>query len=226
MNGKQTGDHNVDIVICIDGTASMAPIMDKVKENVSDFCYNFIDALESREKSVEKVRAKVIVFRNYGFDDEPMTVSDFYTLPEQREEFNSFVNGIEAKGGDGGPTNALEAIALALKSDWTTNGNKRRHVIMVYTDKAAIPLGDSAGLTGYPEGMPADLSALYGWWEGLTAVGTYSAKAGRMFAFAPKVYPWTDLEVWNRYWPAFSVAGTDLSDLDKEFIFGFPYSEY
>lgn len=43
----------------------------------------------------------------------------------------SFVNSIEAKSGGDDPEHALEAIALVLKSDWTTGESKRRHCILV-----------------------------------------------------------------------------------------------
>ncbi|MBQ7563289.1 MAG: hypothetical protein IJT16_04790, partial [Lachnospiraceae bacterium] len=108
------------------------------------------------------------------------------------------------------------AIALALKSDWTTGGSKRRHAILVFSDAPALPLGDRKNCAGYPDGMPADIAELGSWWEGTTQTlsGSYQAKAGRLVAFVPNAEPWTEMQAWNRYWPAFSPAGTGLAEVD------------
>ena len=194
----------------------MAPIIDEVKSNAISFYQRFVDSMEENDKDVAQLRIKVIVFRDYGCDDEPMVESSFYTLPEQNEEFRSFVNAIEAKGGGDGPENALEAIALALKSKWTTSGSKRRHAILVFSDAPALALGERAGCPNYPTGLPKTIAQLGAWWEGTdqSLGSTYQPKAGRLVAFVPNAEPWTELQAWNRYWPAFSLAGTGLPDVD------------
>lgn len=210
------GDYYVDIVMCIDATGSMKPIIEEVKGNALSFYQKFVEAMDENDKGVSQLRIKVIVFRDYGCDPEPMVESTFYTLPEQNEEFKSFVNSIEPSGGGDVPENALEAIALALKSDWTTGGSKRRHAILVFSDAPAIPLGERSGSSNYPSGMPADLAQLGSWWEGTdqTLSSTYQPKAGRLIAFVPDASPWNELSAWNRYWPSYSKAGTGLSDVD------------
>lgn len=213
---NQMGEYYVDIVMCIDATGSMAPIIEEVKGNAISFYQKFIDAMEENDKEVAQLRIKVISFRDYGCDEEPMVVSDFFTLPDQNDEFKAFVSGIEAKGGGDGPENALEAIALALKSDWTTGGSRRRHAVLVFSDAPALALGERAGSPAYPSDMPADIAQLGSWWEGTdqTLTSTYQQKAGRLVAFVPNAEPWTELQAWNRYWPAFSPAGTGLPDVD------------
>ena len=213
---QQMGNYYVDIVMCIDGTGSMSPIIEEVKGNAISFHHKFIDAMEEADKDVAQLRIKVIVFRDYGTDDEPMVESEFFMLPEQNDEFTSFVNSIEAKGGGDEPENALEAISLALKSDWTTEGAKQRHFILVFSDAPALKLGERADCPGYPSGMPKNMAQLSAWWEGTdqTLSSTYRPKAGRLVAFVPNAEPWTDMQSWNRYWPAFSPAGTGLEDVD------------
>lgn len=165
MAGQGVGAYNVDIVMCIDATGSMFPIIDKVKENALSFYQRFVDAMEESDKTVEQLRIKVIAFRDYGCDDKPMEESEFFTLPKQNEEFRACVSGITACGGGDAPENALEAIALALKSKWTTVGTKRRHVILVFSDAAALPLGARASSDNYPSDLPKDLPQLGAWWE-------------------------------------------------------------
>ena len=210
------GTYNVDIVMCIDATGSMAPIIDEVKANALSFYQKFIDSMEENNKEVAQLRIKVIAFRDYGCDDEPMVESEFFTLPDQNDAFNAFVSGIQPMGGGDIAENALEAIALALKSDWTTGGSRRRHAILMFTDAPALPLQERASSPSYPAGMPADIAQLGAWWEQTdqTLGGTYQAKAGRFVAFVPNAEPWTELTTWNRYWPAFSAAGTGLEAVD------------
>ena len=216
MAGQGLGDYNVDIVMCIDATGSMSPILGQVKENALSFYGKFVDAMEENEKTVEVLRIKVIVFRDYGCDAEPMVESQFFTLPDDNDGFQAFVSGIQAKGGGDGPESALEALALALKSEWTTGGSKRRHAILMFSDAPALPLDARAGAAGYPAGMPRDLAELGAWWEGTdqSLESTYQVNAGRLVAFVPNAAPWTEMQAWNRYWPAFSSAGTGLSEVD------------
>ncbi|MCR4655262.1 MAG: VWA domain-containing protein [Lachnospiraceae bacterium] len=216
MAGQGMGEYCVDIVMCIDATGSMAPIIEEVKSNALSFYQRFIEAMEENDKEVEQLRIKVIAFRDYIADSEPMSESGFFVLPDQTESFESFVSSIEASGGGDTAENALEAIALALKSDWTTGGSKRRHAILVFSDAPALPLGERKDCAGYPDGMPADIAELGSWWEGTsqTLSSNYQAKAGRLVAFVPNAEPWTEMQAWNRYWPAFSPAGTGLADVD------------
>ena len=209
-------DYNVDIVMCIDGTGSMAPIIEEVKANALSFYQKFVDAMEEADKSVDALRIKVITFRDYGVDSQPMEESEFFVLPDQNEAFRAHVAGITATGGGDGPENALEAVALALKSDWATSGTKRRHVILVFSDAPALPLGARASSASYPSGMPADLAELGAWWEGTdqSLTSNYQPKAGRLVAFVPNAEPWSDLQAWNRYWPAFSRAGQGLDEVN------------
>jgi hypothetical protein len=154
-----------------------------------------------------------------------MVESPFFELPAQEGDLQSFVNGITVSGGGDGPESALEAISLAMKSDWTTEGKKRRHIIMVFTDNEALPLGERAEFPNYPAGMPKDLKNLASWWEKTDQyfTGTYEVSAGRLVIFAPKVYPWRDEEIgsWNRVVLNECEAGKGLEDTSFEEVISF-----
>lgn len=214
--GQGVGEYCVDIVMCIDATGSMAPIINEVKDNAMSFYQKFIDSMEEHDKEVSELRIKVIVFRDYICDSEPMVESEFFSLPAQNSAFKNFVSNIEACGGGDGPENALEAIALALKSKWTTSGSRRRHVVLVFSDAPALALGERADCLNYPTNLPKSIAQLGSWWEGTDqSLGSmYQPKAGRLVAFVPNAEPWNKLHSWNRYWPRFSRAGTGLSDVD------------
>ena len=214
--GQGMGEYCVDIVMCIDATGSMTPIIEEVKANALTLYKTFVDGMEEEDKSVEQLRIKIIVFRDYICDSEPMLESEFFVLPEQNSAFRNFVNGIEACGGGDGPENALEAIALALKSDWTRATGKKRHAIVMFTDAPALAFGERAGCPGYPEGMPESLAQLGAWWEGTDQSVVVDQKAKRLFIFAPNAEPWTELQAWNQTWPTYSPAGTGLNEVQMQ----------
>lgn len=216
--GQGLSDYCVDIVMCIDATGSMAPIIDEVKKNAKSLYGQFVDGMEIQGKSVGKLRTKIIAFRDYICDSQPMVESDFFELPGQAHLLESFLDGIEACGGGDDPECAFEAISLALKSDWTTDGAKRRHVVVVFTDAPALPLRERAGCPGYPADMPRDFAELSAIWEGSYQLdGPYASKWGRLIAFVPHDESWKKLESWNRFTSAYT-SGKGCSDIDMQNI--------
>ena len=212
------GIYNVDIVMCIDGTGSMTSIIEEVKNNALELYPKFEEAMAVAGKDIASTRVKFVVFGDYASDTEPMRESPFFVLPEQDAELRDFAASITATGGGDIPENAFEAIATAMKSDWVTEGQKRRHVIAVFTDAPALPLGERAGCANYPTDLPKDLAELSAWWEGTSQeVGSYSKNAGRLIAFVPNDETWTQLESWNRFTPAYT-AGKGCSDVDMQTI--------
>ena len=168
--------------------------------------------MESHSKSVQQLRIKVIAFRDFGVDSEPLVESKFFVLNEdgEAEAFHDFVNAIEASGGGDLPENSLEALAVAMKSEWVTTGSIRRHVIMMFTDAAALPLGEKAGCPGYPEGMPADIAELHDWWEGQEM----EKRAKRLLVFAPDMEPWSNMVDWTNTFHTASQAGAGCTEAD------------
>ena len=212
MPANQGLDYNVDIVMCIDATGSMHAIINDVKANALSFYRKFVEEMEAKDKSVQQLRIKVVVFRDYGCDSEPMVESKFFTLDDESTEFHDFVSRIEASGGGDGPENALEALAIAMKSDWVRTGTKRRHVIIMWTDAPALALGARASSPSYPSDMPADLAELHEWWEGQEM----DSKAKRLILFAPDTDPWSDMIDWQNIFHQASQAGRGCSDTDIE----------
>lgn len=214
-------DYNIDIVICIDATGSMDPILDEVKRTALAFNQMFRDAMLSSGKTVEQLRVKVIAFRDYIIDSEPMRSSDFFVLPDEERKFKDFLDSIEASGGGDEPENALEAIATALKSDWVTTGGKRRHVILLFTDASALPLNARSTCKDYPGDLPKSLEDLGAWWEGASQYyySNYEAKSGRMVVFCPRKEPWLQMGIWNRYWATYSDK-YGLDGIEMESVIG------
>ena len=224
MNQYQGAGYNADIIMCIDSTGSMTPCLDNVKKQALSFYTDFLNAMEESGRKVDKLRIKVIDFRDYGDTKAPaMTESRYFNFSAEEDEstaFSEHINSIQPLYGGDLPENALEAISLALKSDWVQDGTKRRHVIVLFTDAPALPLAARAGCPGYPDGMPKDLAQLSEWWEGegQEFSGNYETASGRLIIFAPDAEPWTEFQTWSRTWYTPTAPGAGMSDIDMTMV--------
>lgn len=188
---------NIDIVCCIDLTSNMKSIIDKVKETVLTLHKDFQKALEDRFlSSINQLRIKVIGFRNFYCDgDQALEQSSFFRLPDETELFESYVNNLEAKGGGGLFANSLEALALAIKSDWHISKNRNKQVIILFTNSIAHPLEKAAenAKKNYPKGMPSSYPELVDWWYGAKHYINQYTKF--LFVCAPEgSKPWESIE--------------------------------
>ena len=210
--------YTVDIVLCIDVTGSMSPIIDKVKSNALRFYEDLLATMSQKDKTIDTLRLRVIAFRDYYYDeDASMLESPFFTLPTEKEAFQKFVNDLKAEGGGEEPESGLEAIALAIKSKWNTTGDKKRQIIVVWTDASAHPLERSATdkMQHYPTGLPANFDDLSDLWD-----GQYMIRAAkRLILYAPDGYAWTDMaNHWENTIQYPSKAGDGLGELDYQTI--------
>ncbi len=217
--GQQGGfgmDYTVDMVFCIDATGSMESttgdqkrIINVVKENALNFYGDFTRMMDEKSKHVRQLRIRVVAFRDYVADGEnAMLVTDFFLLPQQTAEFEACLNSITAQGGGDIPEDGLEALAYAIRSDWTTEGARKRQVIVVWTDAGTHPLGYGASSPFYPGGMPADMAELSDWWD------TYMhLNYKRLLIFAPDEPGWSYIsQNWDNVIHFPSVAGNGLAE--------------
>lgn len=200
-------DVYADIVYCLDLTYSMKPIINKVKETALTLHQDLQRVMsQNYQREIKQLRIKVVGFRDFYCDGEyALETSRFFYLPDEAEEFKAFVDGLEAKGGGDIPENSLEALALAMQSDWCTtidSSIRKRHIIVMFTDASAHPLEKAEGYTGsnYPADMPKSYSELIDWWCGqgsLASSGkavTMDQVAKRFALYAPEgSEPWTNL---------------------------------
>ncbi|MFD5698589.1 vWA domain-containing protein [Streptomyces lasiicapitis] len=213
----------VDIVLCIDATASMFPVLDHVKASSLQFHDKLNDVMAKKGKAISQLRLKVIAFRDFG--DDPASAIEqtgFLHLPSQATDFERFVRGIDATGGGDIPESGLEALALAVNSPWEKGLDRRRHVVVMFTDAPAHPLG-SVGVSdqAYPASIPRSIDDLFEQWgyaRSQTAVMEQSAK--RLVLFAPDEAPWSDpiAEEWDLTLHFASKAGEGLEEFEMDEI--------
>lgn len=210
---------NVDVVFCIDGTGSMAPCIEKVKMNARKLHLQFVSKMTDMGSTIESMRVKVIVFRDYHDDGKnAMVESPFFELPDDNADFESFLSGIHANGGGDEPENGLEALYYAMKSDFTT-GAKDRQVIVLFTDSDALELREREGEENYPEDM-VDEDGLTRTWACMVQDPDFKLREElkRLVVFAPAKTKYKELNAkLNRYYfePVEMSEGLDEMDFEQ-----------
>lgn len=216
----QAIQYNVDIVLCIDSTGSMGGIIEKAKTAALNFHEDLLAAMKEKDKNIDNLRIRVISYRDYFVDgDKSMVQSPFYKLPEETEGFSNFVKSCSPEGGGDEPESGMEALALAFKSDWSTGGDKRRQIIIIWTDASCHPLekGVKDRPSHYPEDIPKSFDELTDFWE--DGQGALSMGAKRLILYTPDAYPWTDISThWSNTVHYPSKAGEGLEEIDYKEI--------
>jgi hypothetical protein len=209
----------VDIVLVIDVTGSMGPVLEAVKQHALRFDTELAAKLDEKSKRVDQLRVRVIAFRDFGSDSDALDASDFFVLPDDRSAYAAFVNRLTPGGGGDAPESGLDAFAYALDSPWVTGLDKRRHVVVVFTDAPSHPLAHAAGHPQYPRGIASTMDELYDRWEGDGQSGGMESNAKRLLLFTPDGDPWTGLGTEMEYaihYP--SQAGRGIVDHDYDSI--------
>ena len=220
MSSNFSLSYHVDIVMCIDATGSMGGLIHKVKENASHLHSDLFQLMKKKGKNIDELRTRIIVFRDYDADgvENAMLATDFYRLPEENAEFQAALDCIEAKGGGDDPEDGLEALAYAMKSDWAKEGQKKRQIIVVWSDEGTHPLGvgPKVAMEGYPSKMPRDFDQLTQMWDD-DEIMNYSAK--RLLLFAPESSGWNEISsTWDQVIHFPSEAGNGLDEINYEAI--------
>ena len=210
--------YNVDMVFCIDCTGSMGKLLDTVKENALNFYSDVVNSLENgkKKKKINSLRIRIVAFRDYLADhNKAMLVTDFFHLPEQNEEFEKCVRGLQPSGGGDEPEDGLEALAYAIKSKWNTEGVRNRQIIVVWTDASTHELGFGKADPNYPNGMAKDFDTLTEWWGDAQNSGFMNQSAKRLLLFAPDAKYWSTIsDNWDNVLHFPSEAGNGLKGLE------------
>src|SRR5882672_3814784 len=112
--------YSVDLVLCIDATGSMGHIINRVKESALRFHDDLNLKMQEKSKTIDSLRLKVIAYRDYYVDgDKSLMESRFFALPEEKGAFGEFIRSVGAEGGGDEPETGLEALAFAMRSDWS-----------------------------------------------------------------------------------------------------------
>lgn len=201
--------YNVDIVFVVDATGSMDCLIATIKKMIPNFYKEAVKALEEKNKHVDVLRVKVIFFRDFlEYEKDrcaPLMETDFYILSDkyndQSDMLSRSIDSIKARGGGDIPEDGLEALALAIQSDWCQpiSNHKRRHIIVLFTDAPTHKLGYGKECELYPKNMPQNFEELtYMWGNKVNHKGTMDYYAKRLILFAPEMDKLPEDDGWYR----------------------------
>ncbi len=126
---KQYG--RIDLVICLDTTGSMNPIIDAVRDYIVTHLIGEMKNQMSKNQMPFEWRARVI-----GFGD--LDADPFYTIPFTSDE-SALVGAIRNITHSGGSTEYdLDALMLAADSPWRTDAPTHR-IVVLFTDEPTHP---------------------------------------------------------------------------------------
>ena len=208
--------YNVDMVFCIDSTGSMDNILSIVQNNALNFYHDVIKCMEQKGKRIDKLRVRVVAFRDYLADNQDaMLVTNFFNLPQDAAKLKQCVESLVATGGGDDPEDGLEALAYAIKSSWNKEQAKKRHVIVLWTDDDAHQLGFGSHSKYYPKGMAKNMAELTAWWGDRTNPGFMNQEAKRLVLFAPDKPAWKLIsDNWDKVLHYPSEAGDGLREIE------------
>jgi hypothetical protein len=214
--------YQIDMVLCIDCTGSMRGTLQAVKDSALDFQRMFQTRMRDKGKIITGMRVRVVAFRDIFADDPAFEVSDFFNLEFESEQFKDFLSGLKAKGGGGdGPESALEAVSIALNSEWSTEADRLRHVVVMWTDALPHPLERGAEQhtqSPFRSSIAEDLNQLTDWWNDRQN-DRIRHEAKRFVIFAPEKGVWIDIaENWDQTVFLPSVAGKGLREFELDQI--------
>ena len=126
---KQYG--RIDLVICLDTTGSMSPIIDAVKDYIAIHLIGEMKSQMSKNQMPFEWRARVI-----GFGD--LDADPFYTIPFTSDE-RVLVDAIKNITRSGGATEYdLDALMTAADSPWRADAPAHR-IVILFTDEPTHP---------------------------------------------------------------------------------------
>jgi len=209
--------YKIDICFCISISQSISTLKVFLKEkNMMDLFTEILNAYRYLDKNVEFCRFRLIGFNctnGYIFE------STFFLIPEKEDQLDNIVTKSFISENFQNVGHELYALGLSIKSDWVRDGDRQRHIIVVWSDASTHPLEKGAGSSNghYPMGMPKDFNELTGWWDGQSYMSNHSAK--RLIVFAPDSNAWTNISThWENtvHYPL--KVGEGLAEVDYKNI--------
>lgn len=116
-----------DIVFCIDATGSMDPCIEGVKDGI----YTFVEGLQSAADVDYRLRLIAYRDRHDPSCGTPWHINDFTSSVEG---FSEELAEVGADGGGDAPESTLDALYIAIKSDWRSSRTHKTIVLLTDAD--------------------------------------------------------------------------------------------
>ena len=217
-----------DIVVCLDVSYSMRNRLGDIKKLITEFAGDLGRFAENYGVEVPQTRTKVITFADSREDPESLQASPFFVTSETKgaRKLDTYLEHIEARDNQRAiHRSGLEALSVAMASDWVQEGDRQRHIIVMFTDASAHRLEDRVGNipTPYAAQIPTSLDELTNIWEGdhnQSRITTgLKRNSQRLMLFAPDTYPWPTIgDNWSQTLFLSSEAGEGLAEVEYDTI--------
>ena len=151
---------DVDVALIADATGSMATTLMGIQTNMKDFTFDLQTELDKYDIELGTVRVKFLFYRDYMVDNHmnwtgidmtllpgleaygPMYQSQFYNLPSEKTDMDSYVDYFIAQGGGTFKESGFEAIWHAVDDANWKSGDETVRSIVLWTDAIPRPFGD------------------------------------------------------------------------------------
>ena len=178
-------ERKIDIVMCIDGTSSMGPCIENVRNHAKTFYKDVVTKMKTEYNSeVTELRIQVVTFRDLECDVDAIVTSEFFELPSDTDYFERYLNSVTPRGGGDLKESGLEALYTAMTTTWQSKGMNDRQIILLFTDADAIDFGEKKGRLGYPE-ICDDVTFYMTWACQLGNLNKLSERAKRLIIYSP-----------------------------------------
>lgn len=158
------------------------------------------------------VRVRVIIFGSYrDLEDAAIKVTDFTDLSDDEDWLRRILSKTVVSEVSKSPSAGLEALAYAIRSDWTGRRTRVRRSILLWSAGVPAPLGECREEEWYPKGMPESFEKLTEFWAELEDLNPI------LFLAAPDEGAWS---VFSDQWSSVvhypSKAGQDMAEAAKK----------
>lgn len=185
----------LDMVLCIDRACPTCIAF--LQKHFKNFYRDITEILRKKNRQFKHFRIRIVAFHKYGCDDHPMLTTNFFDLPKDEQLFVGLLSGIDAYGIPY-PSDGLEGLAYAIKSDWADYGENsvdKKQLIIILSSNPTNPLGYGKSAPTYPRGMAKDFDELTNWWNDNSII---NGRAKRLLLFAPDNTEWHKISSeWN-----------------------------
>ncbi len=213
-------ERGFDFVFVVDGAGAEENLLEAAKSKALDLHRYIQEYLQGRNSLLKSLRVRLIVFRGQKAKEGPRVESrDFFNLPEEADAFRQYADSLRSAAGADDPRGGMEALMMAIKSDWLKASMKMRHFIIVMAGRSTHPSDilypfDEPGFTGDDGLDPLDFLQL-NW---INPQGSLSKDAKRMILLTPDTYPWSKISWWDYTTFDFSRLGTQESENNYNII--------
>lgn len=229
FDASESFDYCVDVVFVVDVTGSMGPILSEAKSHMMTLHEQLLKSLAEKGKYVSELRVRIVAFRDFvDYPDSALVYSAFMSMPNQQADLQLWVNSLQAMHGgvevpgQPEPESGLEGLGVAITSDWTNRGTRRRHIICLFSDTSAYSLEQTASHMAsarrkdrkrwaelYPEHLymsgadsrfrlPRSWAELTNLWSYAPPHGAMEPESKRLLLFTPALTPWYEISnVWD-----------------------------